>query len=278
MTTRMLVPIDESTWSQAALDTAIDLAQRARLPVSLHLLHVVNVTTIQGRLVEDLSALLGLEPVLVPQKVAALYRARGQALLDAALARAAHAGVSATATLDQGAVVDCIVKHGNPADLVVMGSRGDTEQRFPGQGGGTADRILRRGHFPTLITTDRAIQLRRVALAYDGSVGADLALALCLRLASLVELEVVALHIAPSPPQPDPLAPALARLTEAGVVVHARHATGEARDALPAQALAAGCDVLALGHRGHAALKDIFLGRTTEWLVGGVNLGLLVAR
>ena len=50
------------------------------------------------------------------------------------------------------------------------------------------------------------------------------------------------------------------------------------RNAFPAIAKELGCDLIALGYRGRSRVRDIFLGRTTEWMIGQVPIAILVAR
>ena len=110
------MPIDESPWSASAVDLALWIAEQSRTryeallvadpartgpsrsPVEIEALHVVGVTQVSGRWIEDMAGLLGFEPVVVPEQVEAFYRDRGKKLLDAVLARATAAALPARAT------------------------------------------------------------------------------------------------------------------------------------------------------------------------------------
>jgi nucleotide-binding universal stress UspA family protein len=291
MTTRLLVPIDESPWSASAVELALwigeqsraryesalvaDPAAPSRSPVELEALHVVGVTQVSGRWIEDLTGLLGFEPVVVPQQVEAFYRERGQKLLDAVLARASAAAVPARGTLVTGNVVDTICAHAASSDLVVMGLRGETEERFPGQGGATTERVMRRAPVSTLVVPQGMSRIRSVALGYDGSDGARRALRATAHLAELLGADVHAICVGVAPPD---LGEAEEQLRSVGVKVTVHRIDGEPQEALPNEAAKNRCDLLALGYRGRSAIKDMFLGRTTEWLVGQVDMGILVAR
>ena len=291
MTTRLLVPIDESPWSASAVDLAFwiagqsrtryeaalvaDPARPARSPVEIEALHVVGVTQVSGRWIEDMAGLLGFEPVVVPEQVEAFYRHRGQKLLDAVRARATAAAVPARSTLVTGNVVDTICAHAASSDLIVMGLRGETEERFPGQGGSVTERVVRKAPVSTLVVPQGMARIRSLALGYDGSDGARRALRSTAHLAELLGADVHVICVGVSPPD---LGQAEEQLRSVGVRVALHRVDGEPQEALPNEAVRNGCDVLALGYRGRSALKDIFLGRTTEWLVGQVDLGILVAR
>ena len=291
MTTRLLVPIDESPWSASAVELALWIAGEARTryqaalladtttggrsPVEIEALHVVAVAQVSGRWIEDLTGLLGFEPVVVPQQVEAFYRERGQKRLDAVLARASAFAVPARGTLVTGNVVDTICARAASSDLVVMGLRGETEERFPGQGGATTERVMRRSPVSTLVVPQGMGQIRSIALGYDGSDGARRALRSTAHLAELLgtEVHMICVGLAPSD-----LGEAEELLRAAGVRVTVHRIDGEPQEALPNEAAKNGCDLLALGYRGRSAIKDMFLGRTTEWLVGQVDMGILVAR
>jgi nucleotide-binding universal stress UspA family protein len=293
MTTRLLVPIDESPWSASAIDLALWIAGQSRTryeaalvadparsgpsrsPVEIEALHVVGVMQVSGRWIEDMAGLLGFEPVVVPEQVEAFYRDRGQKLLDAVSARTDAAAVPARCTLVTGNVADTICAHAAASDLVVMGLRGETEERFPGQGGSVAERVLRKAPVSTLVVPQGMTQIRSLALGYDGSDGARRALRSTTHLAELLGTDVHVICVGVSPPD---LGEAEEQIRSVGVRVAVHQVDGEPQEALPNEAVKNGCDVLALGYRGRSALKDIFLGRTTEWLVGQVDLGILVAR
>ena len=71
MKMRILVALDESRWSAAAATTALRLASASPKDVDLCAVHVVSVAHLSGVLLRDLAGLMGFEPVLVPEKVAA---------------------------------------------------------------------------------------------------------------------------------------------------------------------------------------------------------------
>jgi nucleotide-binding universal stress UspA family protein len=280
MTTSILVTVDESPWSQSAvacptIHRATSTARGAA--VRLTALHVVSVTRIRGRWVQDLAGLLGFEPVVVPEAVEAHYMERGRRLLAEVEAKAAARGVAVSVVLEQGAVADRLVHHADKADLLVMGSRGETEEQFAGQGGGTAERVLRRVSTTTLVVPRGKSALRGVLLGFDGSDGANLALRATLHLAELCDVPVDVVHVAEQAPTPDPLDEARADLAHARLR-SVQRVGGEPREALPAEAVRLDCDTLALGFRGHSQIKDVMIGRTVEWLAGRVDLAILVSR
>jgi nucleotide-binding universal stress UspA family protein len=236
---------------------------------------VVGVTHVSGKWIEDLSGLLGFEPVVVPQQVETFYRERGQKMLDAVLDRCRTAHVPAKASLVTGNVVETICSHGASSDLVVMGLRGETEERFPGQGGGTTERVVRHAPVSTLVVPGAMNRIHAIALGFDGSEGSRRALRATAHLAELLGVDVHAIAVgAPA----DDFSEVESQLAPLAVKVTTHRVDGEPQEALPYEAAKHGCDLLVLGYRGRSMLKDIFLGRTTEWLIGQVDMGILVAR
>lgn len=279
MVLRVLVPLDGSRWSDAALEAALGVATAARAAgettdLSLDLLHVVSATALTGDLARDLAGLLGVEPVVVPRAIEEALRRNGRKVLNRAAQRCEAAGVAHTQQLEVGAVVDVVVKRSAEATLVVMGSRGETEARQPGTGGGTAERILKRLHAAALVVSTAPRTFDRIAVGVDGSDGSLAALTEAGNLARAVGGAVVGIHVADGSGT-GPLEQAQARVQ---VPFETRVTQGVVHEALPAAARDARCEVLAIGYRGHSQLKDWLLGRTTEWLVGRTELALLIAR
>jgi nucleotide-binding universal stress UspA family protein len=278
VTTSILVPLDESRYSHHAVEQALALASRTDTDVRLTGLHVVNVTRLRGRIFQDIVGLLGAEPMVVPERVEGHFVARGERLLARFSEQASAAGVDHTTVLDRGAVVSRIVHHAAGHDLVMMSAHGETEEEFPGQGGSTAERVVRNLVTDALVLSGDGEISRDVAIGFDGSAGSVLAMRAAAHMTHMTGGVIHVFHVAESAPSPDPLDEARRLLVALRATGHLNRVAGEPHEALPAAAAAAGCGTLALGYRGRSQLKDIFLGRTTEFLVGKVQLALLIAR
>ena len=278
MAWRVLVALDGSRWSDGAADAALWLAENAGDAIRLSALHVVNVTRVRGRWLEDLGGLLGLEPVVVPEAVEAYFKARGEEVLKTFVDRAADRGATVHTILDQGGVVERVAHHGGTADLVVLGVRGETEEDLTGLGGTTVERTLRHLTASALVVPGPLPAITGIAVGVDGSPGAARGLLAAAHLAELVPVPLHLIHVGDHAPDPDPLEEARAVLDGRSVQIFTHRTDGEAHEALPAEAARLGCNVLALGFRGRSHLKDVFLGRITEWMVGRVDLALLIGR
>ena len=275
MKMRILVALDESRWSAAAATTALRLASASPKDVDLCAVHVVSVAHLSGILLRDLAGLMGFEPVLVPEKVEAVYRTRGQALLDRFSARCEAAGLSHSTHLDRGNTVTRLVHHANDCDLMICGVRGEEEELDPGTGGGTLERLVRRSPISMLIVSDTAPRLERVAIGYDGSEGSQCAVKAVRHLAEVLDLEVRLMFVGE---QDSLLEEPRASLDRDGITTECIVMDGEPHEALAAGAIDAGADLLVIGYRGRSWLSDVLLGRVTEFLLGKLSIAMLVAR
>ena len=277
--TRLLVPIDDSRASASAIELVAWIAERTRREsmrpgaVEIDVLHVVNVAEATGQWVTDLGGLLGREPLVVSEAYAALARERGRRLVDEAVARCRQLGATATGHLEIGNVVESICRRSADSDLLILGLRGESSERFAREAGRT-EVVVARAPISTLVVPAGLERIDGIALGYDGSDGSHRALEISLRLASALMVPVQAFAV--GLPQVD-FAP-VRSIVPSGIAFTTHHFPGDPHEVLPAQAARHGCNVLALGYRGRSRLKDTFLGRTTEWLIGNVDLGILAAR
>jgi nucleotide-binding universal stress UspA family protein len=165
---RILVPIDGSPASECALQEALGLAHA--MDARLDILHVID----ERSLASALEAYTG-----YAGEWATLLQANGQALLDAALDRAARAGVEASITLNQnygGPVHEVVIQqaHQRRSKLIVMGTHGRRgPDRYPL--GRDAELVLRHAPVPVLLI--RAAERGADAGLPIGTVAAETAAA-----------------------------------------------------------------------------------------------------
>jgi nucleotide-binding universal stress UspA family protein len=241
---------------------------------------VLSVSRRKGHLLEDLSGMLGFEPVLVPEKVEAWYREKGEKMLAKVVSRTQDAGHSVKAVFDQGAVLDRVLHHASGADLVVAGVGEGGVVALSGQGEIMAARFLKRVGTTVLLAAGQPVGFQGICLGFDGSDGSKCALRSTRRLASLAQcpVRVVYAHDGRQPRDFDPTPHALEVLQEAGIEATASCQVGEAPEVLQAECQRLGFELLAVGYRGRAGSNGRFLGRVTESLADEMALGLLVSR
>ena len=179
--------------------------------------------------------------------------------------------------LEQGAVLERLAHHSNACDLLIAGTRGETEALYPGHGG-TLERLVKRLRVSALLVPRGGLALRGLALGYDGSEGSRVALRVAGHLASWLEVPVHVVFARERRRAAASVDDALEHLREAGVTVTHSELTGEPAEVLPAAMADAEIDTLVVGFRGRTGLADRFLGRVTERLLHDPELGLLIAR
>ncbi len=278
MALQILVALDGSQWSRAAGAAAITLAERAPEAVQITALHVLTVTHLRGELLKDLAGMLGFEPVIVPASVEGVFRDRGRRILDRFAADCAAAGLSCRGVIDQGAVLERVLHHGAAADLVIAGTRGETEAAYPGHGG-TLERLVKRLPVSALLVPAGGLALRGITVGYDGSEGGQRALRVAAKLSGWTGAPVQVVYVLDGRRRGgDPLDEARDLLEDRGIQPKLLSAAGEPHELLPAAMLDAGHDVLVVGFRGRSSMARRLLGRVTERLLEDASLGLLVAR
>ena len=277
MSNRILLCIDQSSFSEAATAVAVQIA-RAVEDARLTILHVVNVKEPTGNIVKDLPGRLGFEPAVVRPEVVRQHEAAGQQLLEAAQRAATLGEIRDVETrCDTGSVAERIAHHARLCDLVVMGLRGDTEDQFPGQGGSVLGSVMSSVSAPILFVTREARRLESIAVGYDGSTSAARAVHALEPLVEGLGLQVHAIFVSHDGAGGEVLSEVAEILPGADIVEHVV-AGEEAHVEIAREAGEAGADCLALGFRGHSPLKDFLYGSATEYILMHTKMMVLVAR
>src|SRR5262249_50048714 len=116
----ILVALDGSQHAGSALEYGLSLARRLR--ARLIGLHVLDIVSIEGSFLHDVSGSLGFEPYLdFSSKMREALQERGQVLLDAFTARCETEGIAYDTVLPMGIGANEICDHARTADLVVVG-------------------------------------------------------------------------------------------------------------------------------------------------------------
>jgi nucleotide-binding universal stress UspA family protein len=278
---RILAAIDTSIYADSVVDHA---AWAARLlGASVEILHVIPpIDSLPGR--SDLSGALGLgaksglmeELVSLAEVQGRLARAQGEALLAAAAARLAGAGVADTTTLHRhGGVVETLIEREAEADLVLIGKRGEQADFARGHIGSLVERLVRESIRPVLVTARRYGEPRTAVIAFDGGASARQAVAFLAAspLARGMTLHLVSVGTLDATRRAA-LDAARAALPEA--VVHEVSGTPDA--AIERVVAAVGAELLVMGAYGHSPLRTFILGSTTTALMRACRVSVLLFR
>ncbi len=294
---KILVPLDGSGFAESALPQALTLSRRAGAA-----LHVTTVWEPRSSFGSELHEGLASE-------WAAAYLAEVAARVEP------HAGGAVTTGVRTGGVVDQLRGEAGQveADLVVMAThgRGAVSRAWLGS---VADAFVRRGERPVLLVrpheeeagdpVDSEAEVHRVLVPLDGSEPAEAALRHAESVGALFGAEYVLVRaVAPPLSKSRPyLADSLpaddaevvrARTEEAEQYVAevARDMNERGRDvetrvtvsAQPARAILAeadqvGCDLIVMATHGRSGLPRALLGSTTDKVVRGASIPVLVHR
>ena len=153
--TKGLVAIDGSEPSQAAVATALDLAETNR--VALHFLHVLDTTELLER-----AGTYGYDPTSFVEEM----RAAAQPDLEDAVAMARARGIAAEGSTIQGDPVQVLLAELSMADIGIVGSHGRRGlRRF--LLGSVAEELVRHAPVPMLVVRHAgAVKVTQSAFAY----------------------------------------------------------------------------------------------------------------
>src|SRR5882724_322450 len=190
----ILVALDGSEHADAALQYALWLAERVRATVLG--LHVIDVVSIEGSFLHDISGSLGFEPYLdFSAKMREALRERGRVILDTFTRRCAERDIPCDTILATGIVANEVCDQARMADLVVMGHRGVNEQFSTGLLGSTTESVTRKSPKPVVVAPMRCKEISHPLLAYDGSQRASAAMHAAAEVASALGLPLTVLHV-----------------------------------------------------------------------------------
>ena len=110
-------------------DRACAVDRRAICTPASSALHVIDIVSIEGSFLHDISGSLGFEPYLdFSSKMREVLEERGRAMLAEFSERAAEANVRCETLMDVGVIANEICERARTADVVVIGHRGVNEK------------------------------------------------------------------------------------------------------------------------------------------------------
>ena len=275
----ILVALDGSQHADSALEHAIWLARRLRARIIG--LHVLDIVSIEGSFLHDVSGSLGFEPYLdFSSKMREALQERGRVLLDGFTARCETEGIAHDTVLPMGIVANEICDQARTADLVVVGHRGVNEQFSTGLLGSTTESVTRKSPKPVLVTPLQFREITRPLLAYDGSQRASAALHAAAELTSTLELPLTVVHVARDDTGEGGrvLAETQRYLQSYEVTVTAKPLSGPPHQRIVDVLRDGRFDLLFIGAYGHSRIIEMVLGSTTEYVLRNSEAPVFLAR
>ena len=278
MIKRILVGIDTSEHARTAQAYAFHLARR--LGATLIGLHVIDIVSIEGSLLHDISGSLGLEPYLnFSSKMRQVLSARGTAVLDEFAAAAQREKLPAETVMEIGVVANQICERAKLADLVMIGHRGLNERFSTGLLGSTTESVARKSPRPLIVSPVRMREIRRPLLAYDGSDRAARAMRAAAEFASTLEVPLAVITVARDLKLGErTLAQARSYLEPYALKAEFKLVPGHAHEGIIASLKSFDADLLFIGAYGHSRIIEMVIGSNTEYLLRNAPCPVFMSR
>src|SRR6266404_2584728 len=194
MIKNILIPLDGSEHSKAALDYGMWMAEK--FDGTLFGQHIIDTISIEGTFFHDISGSLGFEPYLdFSSKMREVLEERGKMILEEFAARCEKKGIRYTTILDMGLIANEICERAKVADLVIIGHRGVNEEFSTGLLGTTAETITRKCPRPVFVSTRQFKPVEKPLLAYDGSQRASSAMESAAEFCTVLHLPLTVLTV-----------------------------------------------------------------------------------
>lgn len=280
---RLVALVDGSTYARSVCDHAAWIA--ARTGIGVELLHVLGRR--EGGAGADLSGALSLgarsallaELSALDEQRARLARQRGAAILEDARAILEAAGVSATAQLRHGDLIEALTGRAEAAEMVLIGKRGEAADFARGHLGSNLERVMRATDRPLFVASRAFRPIDRVFVAYDGSASAMRAVEHVAASPLYRGLGVRVVTVgAGSDAARKGLEEARAALEAAGLEATTALVPGQPEEALGRLVEEEGAAHLVMGAAGHSRLRALFVGSTSLELIRSCKVPILLVR
>ena len=267
MIKNILVPLDGSEHSKAALDYAIWITEKFN--GTLFGQHIIDTISIEGTFFHDISGSLGFEPYLdFSSKMREILEERGKTILEDFAARCEKEGIRYTAHLDMGLIANEICERSKVSDLVVLGHRGVNEEFSTGLLGTTAETITRKCPRPVFVSTRQFKPVESPLLAYDGSQRASSAMESAAEFCTVLHLPLTVLTVSRDESVIRAnLQQARGYLGSYPIDVTYETAGGYPEQKIVEQLVSRNHDLLFIGAYGHRRIIEMVLGSTTEYVM-----------
>jgi len=278
MIRRILVGIDTSAYSRNAQAYAFHLARRFN--AALTGLHVIDIVSIEGSFLHDISGSPGLEPYLnFSSRVHEVLTQRGKDVLAAFAAAAQREKLDAETILDTGVVANQICERAKAADLVIIGHRGINQRFSTGLLGSTTESVARKSPRPLFVSPLQFREIRRALLAYDGSDRAARAMHAAAEIASTLAIPLTVITAARDHQRGErTLEVARRYLAPYQVAAEFKLVGTHAHEAILGSVNEFATDLLFIGAYGHSRIMEMVIGSNTEYVLRNVPCPVFLSR
>ena len=276
----ILLGTDGSAGAAAATRSAVWLA--GQLHARLVALHIMDIRILEGPLLADIAGALGAQPYpALVARVKQFQTERATTILEAVAKICRDQGVACECVHQTGGLLQTLLQHEPPADLVVLGQRGEHAQWHAELLGASLERLVRGSTKPCLVVPENCQTPQNILIAHDGSAESTKALHLGLQLASALKTGVTLVTACPREQ-----ADAAAKILQAaqalaqvrGLAAHAQLIHDNAENAILQVAGELPAGLIVMGAYGHTRIREWILGSTTSHVLRQARIPVLLAR
>jgi nucleotide-binding universal stress UspA family protein len=283
MINTILIPVDGSANSQTAVDFGLYIAPK--LDATLAGLHVIDVYLIQGPMMTDISATVGMPPYDgFFEAVETSLQEKADAVLKDFDERCRAAGARCISKKTIGKISDTIIEEAQDADLILMARKGEHfHLKEGGLLGSVAEDVIRHSGKPVLVTPENFREIESMGLAYDGSASAQKALQLSLSLSVKTKWPITVLIITPDAKKAAQLSLQIEDMNQPDgdreqadceVIVLSGKEPEEILKFIHEGAV----ELMVMGAYGHNRLRELLLGSTTSHILKKSPIPVLLIR
>lgn len=275
----ILVPIDGSVGSATAIDYSLYIAPK--FGASLEGFHVIDAFLIQGPMMTDIPAAVGMPPYNgFFEAVETSLEEKADLFLKNFEERCQTAGVSCQTKKNVGKISDAIIEAADKADLIVMAKKGEHFHLKEGGIIGTvAETVIRRSGKPVMVTPVKFQEIESMALAYDGSTPAKKALILSLQISEQAKWPITVLIVTGDAAKAADLS---TQVEEEADKTHADCeiiiSSGKEVEEILKFIGEGAVELIVMGAYGHNRLRELLLGSTTSTIIQKSPIPVLLIR
>jgi len=178
-------------------------------------------------------------------------------------------------------LVDVVKDMSESTDLIVLGKRGENANFDTEHLGSMLERIVRSAKKPCLVTNREFSEVKRVAIAYDGSVSCEKAIDYICSTDSLSELHFDVLSCVEGHDEDEAaqrLSDVEAQFDANGIQGSYQILNGVVETTIADYVESSSIDLLVLGAYGHSRIRELLIGSTTTELLRCCHVPVLCFR
>jgi nucleotide-binding universal stress UspA family protein len=276
MISSLLVPVDSSAHSRAALDHAVALGKIYQARVTG--MYVLDIRYLEMPPYLDYSYTFeAVPPTMVTLDVMEKFRLKSERILSDFRDAVEGAGLAVETRTEEGVPSQVIADVGSSHDLVVMGKRGEHAKWGRDLLGSTAEQVAQRSATPVLLAESDYRPLDKAFVLFDGSHPANRALKLAADVAAHTGMSLKVVTADDDASQGEfTQEEAKAYLGPLGLEAAYAAVPGRAAKAAASILAEEPADLVVLGMRGHSLLHNLLLGSTAEQLMRSVEIPVLL--